>query len=80
MNRKLKFIWDFKGPDAKKIAAHHCIHLEEYIEMKKLDLRIVGQEMISEFHHTAYMVVNETHMKEHRDALKPHRGQVYEEK
>ena len=33
--RNLKLIWDFKGPDALKIAQHHEIHLKEYIELKK---------------------------------------------
>lgn len=79
MNRRLKFIWDFKGPDAEKIAAHHCIHLTEYLESKQVNLRIVGQEIINKNHHVAFMVVEETNMKQHRDALKPHRGQVCKE-
>ena len=29
--RKLKLIWDFKGPDSEKTAAHHLIHLDEYV-------------------------------------------------
>ena len=28
--RKLKLIWDFRGPDALKTAEHHEIHLKEY--------------------------------------------------
>ncbi|NGZ89779.1 hypothetical protein [Psychroflexus maritimus] len=80
MSRKIKFIWDFRGPDAKKIATHHCIHLNEYIKKEKLSLQVVGDEKISEIHHIAFMLVDEVSMKKHRDALQPHRGQVYTEK
>ena len=26
-NRKIKLIWDFRGPDAQATAEHHTIHL-----------------------------------------------------
>jgi hypothetical protein len=77
--RKLKLIWDFRGPDASKIAEHHEIHLKEYIQLEKLNITITGFEVINEFHSIAYLVVNESDMKPIRDALKPHRGQVYQD-
>ncbi|MCH8534114.1 MAG: hypothetical protein LAT51_03505 [Flavobacteriaceae bacterium] len=77
MDKKIKFIWDFRGPDAHKIAKHHCIHLEEYVAKENLEIQIVGDEKVNEFHHIAFVVVQEQGMKIHRDALKPHRGQVY---
>lgn len=76
--RKLKLIWDFRGPVGQKTAEHHLIHLKEYIEIKKLDITITGTETLSEMHSIAYLVVDESEMKPIRDALKPHRGQVYE--
>lgn len=75
--RKLKLIWDFRGPDAGKIAVHHEIHLKEYIQFENLDVSITGIETLNELHAIAFLVVNETDMKPIRDALKPHRGQVY---
>lgn len=30
MQKRIKLIWDFKGPTSEKIATHHCIHLKEY--------------------------------------------------
>src|SRR5690606_1132164 len=33
MEKKLKLIWDFFGPDAKKTAEHHEIHLKEFIQI-----------------------------------------------
>lgn len=75
--RKLKLIWDFYGPDASKIAEHHEIHLKEYIKLEKLNISITGHEAISDIHSIAFLVVDEDKMKPIRDALKPHRGQVY---
>ena len=77
--RKLKLIWDFRGPDAFKIAQHHVMHLKEYIAIQQKDLDNTGIEQISDLHAIAFMVVNENEMKPIRDALKPHRGQVYNE-
>lgn len=75
--RKLKLIWDFHGPDAFKIAEHHEIHLKQYIQLEKLDILITGIEVLNDLHSIAFLVVDESEMKPLRDALKPHRGQVY---
>ncbi|MGY0392901.1 hypothetical protein ACW5R3_10135 [Bizionia sp. KMM 8389] len=75
--RELKLIWDFRGPDALKIAEHHEIHLKDYIKSEKLDLNITGFYAEHDVHAIAFMVVTENQMKPIRDALKPHRGQVY---
>ena len=75
--RKIKLIWDFRGPASQKTAEHHLIHLKEYIAINKLDITIADLESFGDMHNTAYMVVDESEMKPIRDALKPHRGQVY---
>jgi hypothetical protein len=75
--RRLKLIWDFRGPEAERIAAHHNVHLKEYIKIEKVKDAFTGLETISEMHAIAFMVVNENQMQPIRDALKPHRGQVY---
>ena len=75
--RKLKLIWDFRGPNGQKTAEHHLIHLKEYIQLEKLDISITGVDVLSDMHSIAYLVVDEAEMKPIRDALKPHRGQVY---
>ena len=75
--RQLKLIWDFRGPDALKIAEHHEIHLKEYIAIEKTELNITGFKQINDMLSIAFMVVNESEMKPVRDALKPHRGEVY---
>ncbi|GGX10755.1 hypothetical protein [Aquimarina muelleri] len=79
MERKLKLIWDFKGPNASKTAQHHEIHLKEYIHLEETSLNITGYQDINEIHSIAFMIVTDSEMKKIRDALKPHRGQVYED-
>ena len=77
--RQLKLIWDFKGPNGKKTAEHHLIHLKDYIQMNDLNISITGTEDIHEMHSIAYLVVNEVEMPLIRDILKPHRGQIYQD-
>jgi len=79
MSRKIKLIWDFRGPASAKTAEHHEIHLKEYIKIEKLPLEITGFQTYGEMHAVAFMVVEEQDMIAVRDALKPHRGEVYTE-
>lgn len=79
MERQIKLIWDFRGPAAAKTAEHHEIHLKEYIISEKIELSITGFEIITEMHAIAFMVVTDENMISVRDALKPHRGEVYSE-
>lgn len=76
MNRKLKLIWDFRGPASKKTAEHHCIHLKEFAVIEKLHFYEIDFSVISEMHTTAFITVDEVDMKIYRDTLKPHRGQL----
>lgn len=77
MSRKIKLIWDFKGEVSAKTAEHHEIHLKEYIKSEEISLNITGFEVINQMHAIAFMVVLEENMILVRDALKPHRGEVY---
>ncbi|WP_422105087.1 hypothetical protein [Winogradskyella sp.] len=77
--RKLKLIWDFRGPVSQKTAEHHLIHLKEYTTINAVKAITSGVETFSEMHSIAYLVVEESEMKPIRDALKPHSGQIYNE-
>ena len=77
MARKIKLIWDFRGEASAKTAEHHEIHLKEYISIEKLPLNITGFEIKNEMHAIAFMVVTDENMISIRDALKPHRGEIY---
>ena len=79
MSRKIKLIWDFRGPASAKTAEHHEIHLKEYIKIEQLPIDITEFKTFGEMHAIAFMVVEEQDMITVRDALKPHRGEVYSE-
>lgn len=79
MSRQIKLIWDFRGPAAARTAEHHEIHLKEYIIIEKLPLHITGFQILNEMHAIAFMVVTDEFMIPIRDALKPHRGELYTE-
>ncbi len=74
MNRKIKVLWDFRGPDATKIAEHHKLHLQEYADQKELVLMDIGLEQHSEFFASAFITVNESDIIQVRDELKPQRA------
>lgn len=77
MARQIKLIWDFRGPAAAKTAEHHEIHLKEYLALEQLPITITGFEIKNEMHAIAFIVVTDEHMIQLRDALKPHRGELY---
>lgn len=76
MNRKIKLIWDFRGPEALEIAKHHCVHLQEFSEKENLNYHEISSKLISEMYSIAYITIDENDMITYRDALKPHRGEV----
>lgn len=77
MYREIKLIWDFRGQASAKTAEHHEIHLKEYILAEKLSPNITGFEIFSEMYAIAFMVVTDENMIQVRDALKPHRGELF---
>jgi hypothetical protein len=79
MTEPIKLIWDFRGPVSCKTAEHHEKHLKEYIALEKLSVNITGVEFFGEMHAIAWMVVTRDQMPGVRDALKPHRGELYEQ-
>lgn len=76
MERKIKLIWDFKGPDALETAKHHCIHLKEFAQIDNLNYHEVAYNELNEMYTMAFITVDESNMKTFRDALKPHRGEL----
>ncbi|MBW8243867.1 hypothetical protein K1F50_13750 [Muricauda oceani] len=77
LDRKIKIIWDFRGPGAAHTAEHYLKHLKEFAEVEELKYDLGGVEHFSPAHSIAYLVVAEFELKEVREILKPHRGQVY---
>jgi hypothetical protein len=78
MNRKIRLIWDFRGPDANETAKHHAIHLEEFAINKKLPYFEVSTTVQNSYFTSAFIIINETELSIYKDALKPDRGTVVE--
>lgn len=79
MERKIKLIWDFFGPDAKEIAHHHQIHLEEFAIKENLAIKTGGIECVNDNKWIAFLPCIESEMIKIRDAVKPQRGELLEE-
>ena len=77
--KKIQLIWEFRGPDAKKTAEHHAVHLNEYVEKQDYVLKVVDSEAINDSYAVATMVILEKDMLEFRDTLKPQRAVYWEE-
>lgn len=76
MNRKIKLLWDFRGPDAKETAKHHTIHLKEFSTLENLNFDEINIRESNPMLVSAFIIVDEKDMKTYRDALKPHRGEI----
>jgi hypothetical protein len=76
MDRKIKLIWDFRGPDALETAKHHTIHLQEFATIEHLHYHQIDVKQLNEMLSYAFITVDEKDMKTFRDALKPHRGEL----
>ena len=77
LDRKIKLVWDFRGPAAQKTAEHYVVHLKEYIFNEELKYDIVDCTHINTMHSIVFLVVAEFEMPQVRDDLRPHRGEVY---
>lgn len=79
MEKRLKLIWDFYGPDALPTAQHHVIHLRQFAEREKLSHSFSEFKEVEKDYAVAYIVVVESDMLKVRDALIPHRGEWHED-
>ena len=76
MERKIKLIWDFRGPEALHTAKHHTIHLKEFAAIENLTYHEADVKELNPMLAYAFITVDEKDMKIYRDALKPHRGEL----
>ena len=76
MSRKIKLLWDFRGPDAKETAKHHTVHLKEFAMIENLTFHEIDIQEKNPMLVSAFIVVDESDMKIYRDALKPQRGEI----
>ncbi|RFN60199.1 hypothetical protein [Marixanthomonas ophiurae] len=77
---QVKLIWDFRGPNAIKIAEHHAKHLKEFTTTESLENTTCDTEQINPMHCTAFLITPKDKMDFIRERLKPNRGQLYNSK
>ncbi len=75
LDRKVKMIWDFRGPNAAQMAHHYQKHLAEFAVIEELKFDETGVQHFSDLHSITFLVVAEFEMREIREILKPHRGE-----
>ena len=76
--RFIKLIWDFRGEDSFETAKHHQQHLSDYLNRNKLKDH-TGVDKMTNGHVIAWLATPESKMIELRDALLPHRAEVFED-
>lgn len=72
MEKKIKLIWDFRGPESVQTARHFEQHLRES-PLYRAELES-GTESLNGMHSIAFLIVPDGEMPHFRDRLKPHRG------
>lgn len=77
MSKKIKLIWEFRGPAAEQTAKHHVIHLKEYMQIEKFDFKDANHTVLNEFNAIAFLITNEEYLQKLRADLKPNKGQYY---
>ncbi len=75
MARKIKLIWDFRGPTASEIARHHQKHLQEYSVVEELAVKVTGSQDYSSSHSASYLIIQDDELDEVKNRLQPHRGE-----
>lgn len=72
--KRIQLIWEFRGPDAEKTAAHHAVHLNEYVVKQDYIIKETASEAVNASYAVATMIILEKDMLEFRDTLKPQRA------
>lgn len=72
MEKKVKLIWDFRGPASGQTARHFLEHLQASPLCRPGQPS--GVETLGENHSTAYLLIDASEIPRYRDALKPHRA------
>ena len=78
MKKKIKLIWQFSGMDARKIADHHLVHLNEYLNREDIFVVDKGTELTNEFSAISFITIDNSLVEKLRVDLKPHKGFLVE--
>jgi len=71
--RKIRLLWDFRGPDSLETAKHHVIHLKEFAEIDSLSFVEASVIEQNKYVNSAFIIISEIDLEVFKNALKPHR-------
>tara|TARA_B100001564_G_scaffold76644_1_gene61262 strand:- start:373 stop:603 length:231 start_codon:yes stop_codon:yes gene_type:complete len=71
---KLKFVWEFYGPDSKQLSIHHLNHLKEFLIKENIINHGTGSESNSENSSITYVVLEESYLEIIKKTLRPHKA------
>ena len=72
-NVRMKYYWDFFGPNSGRTAEHFRKHLIQFLREHGLEEVVTGCESEGHSHMAAYCVVSSAHAETLERALKPNR-------
>ena len=70
----LKFVWEFFGPDSKKLAQHHLQHLNEFLKKENVNSFESGVSFESDNLSYSYTILDESLLGFIKASLKPHKA------
>ena len=71
---KLRFVWEFFGPESNQLAKHHHTHLNEFFAKENISNINTGVEQESSNLSCSYVVIDDSYLELIKSSLKPHKA------
>ena len=71
---KLRFVWEFFGPDSNQLAKHHHIHLNEFFSKENISNIKTGVEQESSNFSFSYVIIDGSYLELIKASLRPHKA------
>jgi len=71
---KLRFVWEFFGPDSKQLSLHHLNHLREFLSKENIVDLGSGNESDSENLSCSYVILEDSYLEIIKSSLRPHKA------
>ena len=71
---KLRFVWEFFGPDSKQLSFHHLNHLREFLSKENIADLGSGTESNFENLSCSYIILEDSYLEIIKSSLRPHKA------
>ena len=71
---KLRFVWEFFGPDSKQLSLHHLNHLREFLSKENIADLGSGTESNFENLSCSYIILEDSYLEIIKSSLRPHKA------